>query len=212
MTRARGANLCILGAALAVALSLLPSRTSAADQLPAGRQLSAPTASSPRLAVPPPEVLLVLIRTTLVALNQAVQTGNFTVLRDLGSPALQAANSATQLGIIFADLRNKEIDLSPTVVVTPQLSEAPVITQENMLRLVGSFPTTPLEIKFQMLFQPVDGQWRLLAMAAHCVSAPKVSARDQVTVPETIASNLASTHTSATSPAAKGISEWPKRR
>ena len=42
-----------------------------------------------------------LIRTTLLALNQAVQTGNFTVLRDLGSPDLQSANSPAQLGIIL---------------------------------------------------------------------------------------------------------------
>jgi hypothetical protein len=53
-------------------------------------------AASPALTVPPAEVLLVLIRTTLLALNQAVQTGNFTVLRDLGSPDLQAANSPAQ--------------------------------------------------------------------------------------------------------------------
>ena len=113
-----------------------------------------------------------LIRTTLVALNQAVYTGNFTVLRDLGSPAFQAANSPAQLGQIFASLRNKNIDLSPVVVVTPEVSEPPLITQEHMLRLVGSFPTKPLQIQFQMLFQPVNGQWRLFGMAVNTAVPP----------------------------------------
>jgi hypothetical protein len=115
-------------------------------------------------------VLLVLIRTTLVALNQAVQTGNFTVLRDLGSPAFQAANSPVQLGVIFASLRNTNIDLSPVVVVTPQLSEPPQITQDQMLRLVGYFPTKPLQVQFQLLFQPVNGQWRLFGMAVETIA------------------------------------------
>jgi hypothetical protein len=128
-------------------------------------------------------VLLVLIRTTLVALNQAVQTGNFTVLRDVGAPALQAANSPTRLGVIFAGLQNRRIDLSPAVVVTPQLSEPPAVTPQNVLRLVGYLPTTPLQIRFQMLFQPVDGQWRLLGMSVHCVSAPGTAPLGQTAPP-----------------------------
>jgi hypothetical protein len=121
-------------------------------------------------------VLLVLIRTTLVALNQAVYTGNFTVLRDLGSPAFQAANSPAQLGVIFASLRNRNIDLSPVVAVTPEVSEPPQITQDQMLRLVGYFPTKPLQVQFQLLFQPVNGQWRLFGMAVDAVAAPVAAA------------------------------------
>jgi hypothetical protein len=121
-------------------------------------------------------VLVVLIRTTLLALNQAVQTGNFTVLRDLGSPDLQVANSSAKLGIIFADLRNRNIDLSPVAIVAPEVSEPPTITPQNMLRLVGFFPTQLLQIKFQMLFQPVNGQWRLFGMAVDAVSPPTAPA------------------------------------
>ena len=44
-------------------------------------------AQGPRLTVPTDDVLLILIRATLIALNQANVTGNYTVLRDLGAPA-----------------------------------------------------------------------------------------------------------------------------
>jgi hypothetical protein len=40
--------------------------------------------------------VLILIRETLLALDQANKTGNYTVLRDLGSPDFQA-NSAARL-------------------------------------------------------------------------------------------------------------------
>lgn len=176
MTRALVPGLCI---ALAV-VACGPARAGQA----AGPKEAAPPAvpptqsatASPGPAIPQPEVLLVLIRTTLVALNQAVHTGNFTVLRDLGAPNFQAANSPAQLGVIFADLRNRNIDLSPVVVVTPEVSEPPQITQEHMLRLVGYFPTSPLQIQFQMLFQPVNGQWRLFGMAVNTAVPPAAPA------------------------------------
>jgi len=168
----------VTAAGLSSTLALLSLSEAAIGQIAGGKEMAPsvkgakptaapkqPAQASPTLAVPQPEVLLVLIRLSLVALRNAVQTGNFTVLRDLGGPTFQAANSAAQLGTIFADLRARNIDLSPVVVVTPEISEAPAITPGNMLRLVGYFPTKPLQINFQMLFEPANGQWRLFGMA-----------------------------------------------
>ena len=182
MTRALLASLCIALAVLACGPGRAEQASSPKGAAPASKEAppqasppNQPATASPTLAVPPPEVLLVLIRTTLVALTQAVSTGNFTVLRDLGAPDFQAANSPAQLGVIFAGLRNRNIDLSPVVVVTPELSEPPLITPEHMLRLVGYFPTTPLRVQFQILFQPVNGQWRLFGMAVDTAAAPAAS-------------------------------------
>ena len=194
MTRALVASLCIALAVLAGSPTQAeqpsspkagapasppassPNQPATTSPTPTPPQAAPPNQPATALAVPAPEVLLVLIRTTLVALNQAVSTGNFTVLRDLGSPAFQAANSPAQLGVIFAGLRNRNIDLSPVVVVTPEVSEPPQITQDQMLRLVGRFPTKPLQVQFQLLFQPVYGQWRLFGMAVDAVAAPAAAA------------------------------------
>ena len=183
MTRALVASLCIALAVLSCGPARAGQAPGAKDAAAAGKEAQPPAAppqqsaaTSPTPAIPQPEVLLVLIRTTLVALNQAVYTGNFTVLRDLGAPAFQAANSPAQLGVIFADLRNRNIDLSPVVVVTPEVSEPPQITKEHMLRLVGYFPTNPLQIQFQMLFQPVNSQWRLFGMAVNTAFPPAAPA------------------------------------
>src|SRR5262249_39993862 len=121
---------------------------------------AAAQAQPPHLAVPRAEELLMLIRTTLVALNQANFTGNYTVLQDLGTPGLQASNSSASLGNAFTDLRNRRIDLSPVVILSPELTENPSITPDGKLRLVGSFPTKPTRIDFVMVFQPVGRTWR----------------------------------------------------
>ena len=59
----------------------------------------------------------ILIRSTLLALDQANKTGNYTVLRDLGAPGFQATNNPAQLGDIFANLRRERIDLSGVAVL-----------------------------------------------------------------------------------------------
>ena len=45
-----------------------------------------------------------------------------------------------------------------------------------MLRLTGAFPTRPLQINFDLLFQNVGGQWRLFGIS---VATPQVPAQQQ---------------------------------
>ena len=52
-----------------------------------------------------------MIRSTLLALDHANKTGNYTVLRDLGAPGFQA-NTEARLAEIFAAQRKDNIDLS----------------------------------------------------------------------------------------------------
>ena len=62
---------------------------------------------------------LILIRSTLIALDHANRTGNYTVLRDLGAPGFQTANTAARLSEIFANLRAQNADLSGVAVIEP---------------------------------------------------------------------------------------------
>jgi hypothetical protein len=56
-----------------------------------------------------------------------------------------------QLGVTFANLRNRNIDLSPVVAGSPEPRKPPQITRENVLRLAGFFPTKPLQVQFRLL-------------------------------------------------------------
>lgn len=80
--------------------------------------------------------VLILIRETMLALDQANKTGNYTVLRDLGSPAFQQ-NNAARLGEIFASERRDNLDLSGVAVLEPQLSLLPQIEPNGLLHMTG---------------------------------------------------------------------------
>ena len=109
--------------------------------------------------------VLMLVRSTLLAVDQANKTGNYTVLRDLGAPGFQASNNAARLAEIFAKLRNDKLDLSGVAVIDPQLSLLPQIEQNGMMHMAGFFPSVPQQVNFELIFAPVDGQWRLFGVS-----------------------------------------------
>jgi hypothetical protein len=124
------------------------------------------TSAAPAASVPSDDVLLMLIRSTLIALNQANATGNYTVLREMGAPGLQKANSAARLAEAFANLRHRNLDLSPILLFQPKLYRKPEITSRGMLRVTGFFPTEPERVKFDLLFQLIEGRWRPFGISA----------------------------------------------
>jgi hypothetical protein len=127
---------------------------------------------SSKIAVPPAEVLLVLLRTSLLALDHANKANDYRVLRALGAPELQKF-STEQLSRMFSGLRAANIDLSPVAVITPQVLEPPRITPQGLLKLLGYFPTQPLQIQFEILFQPVDGHWRVFGLTVRVAPAAR---------------------------------------
>src|SRR5262245_31249352 len=122
------------------------------------------------------EQALYLIRSTLLTLNDANRTGNYTVLRDLAAPDFQAKNTAADLADSFADLRRRHFDLFSVALAAPQLTTAPALDGNGMLRLTGLFPTRPQQINFDLLFQNAGGQWRLFGIS---VATPQVASQPQ---------------------------------
>ena len=140
-------------AVLALALALLAPALAHAQKNPAD-------------AMPPPAVLLALLRGTMIALNQANLTGNYSVLRDLAAPSFRDANSSAALADRFRQWREGRLDFAAVALLDAKLSAPPSIGADGALRLRGYFPTAPLRIGFDMAFLPVDGHWRLGAITA----------------------------------------------
>jgi hypothetical protein len=130
--------------------------------------VSAGHAETPAPAPKPAQIdrngVLILIRSTLLALDQANKTGNYTVLRDIGAPGFQS-NSAARLGEIFAKLRNDNLDLSGVAVIDPQLNLLPQIEPNGLMHMAGFFPSVPSQVNFDLSFAPVNGQWRLFGIS-----------------------------------------------
>jgi hypothetical protein len=125
----------------------------------------APPAAQQKLMPVSIEQAIYLIRSTLLTLNDANRSGNYTVLRDLAAPGFQTSNSAADLGQIFSNLRRRNFDLYGAALLAPQLTAVPALDQNGMLRLTGHIPTQPLQINFDLLFQAVNGQWRLFGIS-----------------------------------------------
>lgn len=139
---------------------------------------SAPAAAENRPVeqdLPGPRRTNLLIRSTIIALNHANMTGNYSVLRDLGAPGFQEANNPARLAEIFAALRKRNIDFSPVMFFDPKLVRPPSIQGNGLLRLSGFIPTEPEQVDFDLAFQKVGGEWRLFGIAVD-TSRPAPSA------------------------------------
>jgi hypothetical protein len=114
--------------------------------------------------------VLILVRSSLLALDHANKTGNYTVLRDLGSPQFQT-NTDARLAEIFAQQRRDNLDLSGVAALDPQLTLMPQIEPNGMMHMKGFFPSVPAQVNFELLYAPVNGQWRLFGISVGLASS-----------------------------------------
>ena len=130
--------------------------------------------------VPDGRSQVILLRETLIGLDQANRTGNYGVFRDLGSPRFRNANTEARLGQIFSELRKQRIDMRTVSVLTPRFAVKPFVDKRNLLRLAGVFETPPRAVRFDLAFELAGGQWRLFGIAVNPVkSNPKTPINEQ---------------------------------
>jgi len=122
--------------------------------------------------VPDAYKLNLLIRTTIIALNQANATGNYSVLRDLAAPGFQEANNPARLAEIFAQVRGRNLDLSPILFFEPKLVRPPAIQANGHLRLSGYFETLPERVSFDLAFERSEKDWKLFGIAIEVAAPP----------------------------------------
>ncbi|MBL8847539.1 MAG: hypothetical protein JNN24_17380 [Hyphomicrobium zavarzinii] len=122
--------------------------------------------------VPDVYKLNLLIRTTIIALNQANATGNYSVLRDLAAPGFQEANNPARLAEIFAQVRGRNLDLSPILFFEPKLVRPPAIQANGHLRLSGYFETLPERVSFDLAFERSEKDWKLFGIAIEVAAPP----------------------------------------
>lgn len=160
-------------------LALICTHTANAQQAPLDGA-TARAAAPVKMAMPSTKAQTLLVRTAILTLNDAIETGNFTVLRDKGSPAFQTKFSAAHLSLIFHDLVRDRADLSSIAVISIKLADKPSIDGNNRLNIKGSFQTLKGPYQFDLLFEPVLGKWRVTGIS---VSAQKKVARSNSAQP-----------------------------
>lgn len=154
-----------------------PAPTPARPAQPAAQQ-PRPAAQQQQSQIPQAAGLIVLIKGSLIALNQANLTNNYQVLYALGSDSLRASTNPQNLGQSFAGFRERKIDLSSVLFLNPNLTRAAAI-EGGRLHLVGTFPTTPLQINFDFWFEPSQGQWKFVQLNTSLSPAAQGQAQPQ---------------------------------
>ena len=174
MTRSRARRVLQSVAVSLVVIALAGGALAQGSKTPAGAGQKTPAP-----AVPPPPVgqaqAIYLVRSTLMTLNDANRSGNYTVLRDLATPEFAARNSAADLGAAFLDLRRRRVDLFAVALLDPRFDSVPALDRNGRLHIAGVFPTQPLEIRFDLTYGIAQGQWKLFGIAVSTPQAPGAS-------------------------------------
>jgi hypothetical protein len=114
--------------------------------------------------------LAILIKSAIIAVQHANMTGNYSVLRDLGTPGFRERYDQAKLTAIFANFRARGINLSPSLMLMPNLTRPVELSPTGHLRVVGNFPTLPLQIQYALVFQQQEGNWLLDGIAVDAVA------------------------------------------
>lgn len=127
----------------------------------------APRPAAAGIGIPDQAGLARMVWSMMAAVDHANKTGNYAVLRSLGSPDFQASNGAPALSRVFASLREQGVNLNDTLSIEPSY-EFPPALEGGMLRLRGAFRMRPQAVQFDLLFQWNQG-WMLQGIAVRAV-------------------------------------------
>lgn len=118
-----------------------------------------------RQSVPDENTLARLVWSTMVALDNANRTENYSVLYRLGSPEFQQRNTPQQLAQSFTALRQNRVDVGRAILTTPSYYIPPQTLRDGSLRLRGGFDYRPNSIRFDLVFKNIGGGWTLSAIS-----------------------------------------------
>jgi len=102
-----------------------------------------------------------MVKVTLVTLNNAVQSKNFSVLWSQAAYAFRRKYTAVKLRQAFAPFIKQGVDLAPALNLNPEWSAPPDVDSHGELRLSGWFRTQPRIVRFDLRYTHERGRWRL---------------------------------------------------
>lgn len=129
---------------------------------PASAQAPAGVQPAPSIRPVPDQLeMSKLIWSTILAVDHANRSGNYSVLRDMAAQGFQINNNAANLAQVFAGIRDQRIDLSNVLLVPPTYTETPRQVAPDVFEVKGVFQLRPTSIFFDLFYQWEQGRWKL---------------------------------------------------
>lgn len=123
--------------------------------------------------VPDEVVQEVLIKTSLLSLNDANVTGNYTVFHAKLSKPFRDQFSPEKLADVFKEFRAKKVDYAIIAAKTPVSDEPPKVDDNGRLPLRGHFDVGATKVNYDLAFIMSDGEWKLIKINVDLKSAQK---------------------------------------
>ena len=163
-----GLALSLLATSAGAVTPAKPPVHAPAKPLPNPAQVVAP-AAQPAPVLPFPQAMI-LIRSSLLALQQADETGDYDVLYGLGAKSFQQANPPQKLSQTFAAMR--PYNINSVLVLEPEFTQVPVLDKDGLLIMAGYFNGDGYRINFQLAYQPENDHWKLFGISAGVQPVP----------------------------------------
>jgi hypothetical protein len=114
--------------------------------------------------VPEQRPLEMLVKTSLLSLNDAVVTGDYSVFHAKLAKPFREQFPVEKLAATFASFSEKHLDIGVISTYPPTYDDEPSIDDKGRLLVKGYFPTEPSRCYFDLKFIPDEGIWKLVGI------------------------------------------------
>jgi hypothetical protein len=120
--------------------------------------LAMPAGASDR--VPSATTQEILIKTSLLTLNDAIVSGNFTVLHAKAAKPLREQFGPDDVKQAFKKFVEQKIDMAAIAASSPVATDAAQIDDRGALLLRGRFDVGSSRVSYKLDFVPSEGEWK----------------------------------------------------
>jgi hypothetical protein len=117
--------------------------------------------------VPSPFLQEILIKTSLLTLNDANLTGNYTVLHAKLAKPFRDQFDPEKLKKAFKPFADQKADWGLIAAKPPVPTAEAVIDKRGALQLRGYFDTKPSRVNYELDFVPSEGEWKPIKLNVH---------------------------------------------
>lgn len=106
----------------------------------------------------------ILIKTSLLSLNDAITSGNFTVLHTKLAKPFREQFDADRLKQAFKSFADQKIDMAAIAAAPPVSTDDAQIDGRGALLLRGRFDVDRSRVVYELDFLPSEGEWKPLGL------------------------------------------------
>lgn len=114
--------------------------------------------------VPSPLAQEILIKTSLLTLNDAIVSGNYTVLHTKLAKPFREQFDPDRLKQAFKSFADQKIDMAAIAAAPPVETEVAKIDDRGALLLRGRFDVDRSRLVYELDFLPSEGEWKAISL------------------------------------------------